>query len=64
MDIAFFMGWVTGILTGLGFSIIICKHVKNSVRDGMIEAYTSPKKKNKDILSNEDDDPADWWKKQ
>jgi len=63
MDIAFFMGLVAGILLGMGFSILFCKHIRRCVYDGMIDAMSSPKKKNrrKDKLSD-DDDEANYWK--
>lgn len=63
MDIAFYMGLVAGFLLGMGFSIFICRHVKKSVYEGMIDAMSSPKKKRKDsLLDNDDDDAANFWK--
>jgi hypothetical protein len=60
MDIAFFMGLVAGFLIGIGFSILICKHIKKSVYEGIIDALSAPKKRS--LLDNNDDDAANFWK--
>lgn len=63
MDIAFFMGLVAGFLIGMGFSIFICRHVKKSVYEAIIDGLSAPKKRRKDsLLDNDDDDAANFWK--
>ena len=60
MDIAFVMGLTAGFLLGIGFSLLICRNIKKSVYEGMIDVLSCPKKK-EDNLSN-NDDTANFWK--
>jgi hypothetical protein len=61
MDVAFFMGLVSGVFIGLGFSLFVCKHVKKAVYEAIVEALNTKKTKRKEDILNEDEE-EDWWK--
>lgn len=63
MDIAFFMGLVAGFLIGMGVCIVICKWIKRSVYDGVLDALKHKKNnRKKDTLFDDEDEDGDWWK--